>query len=266
MSRASHLRPQKRSDWIVDQIKLWMVERCKAPGDRLPPEKELARIFGAGRGTVREALKSLEVQGFIVNVPGSEGGAILAEVPYARAMQLLRNYFHFKTLTFAQVYTLRKLIEPELAAMAIGHLSEEHFSKLAQCIDICECGDYSRATQRRQQRIAELEFHNLLATACPSPILSFIGRFLNDVLRDLVVMSDANFVRHEEFRIATCDYHRRLVEALRAGDAEVVRQLMLDHMLQAEAYMVELDAELDRTWLGRPQMREEGAMILEGLG
>jgi DNA-binding FadR family transcriptional regulator len=265
MQRIADYRPPKRSDWIADQIKCWIVERSKAPGDRLPPEKELLRIFGAGRGTVREALKSLEVQGLIVNVPGSDGGAVLAEVPYLRAMQLLRNYFHFKTVTFSQVYAVRRLTEPELAAAATGHVTEEQFRDLSRHVAVCECGDYSRASRRREQRMAELEFHNILAQACPNPILAFLGRFLNDVLRDLVAMSEADFVRHEEFRVANCDHHRRLIEALRAEDAQTVRAVMLDHMQQAEAYMVELDARLDGTWLGPPAPGEERSVILTGL-
>jgi DNA-binding FadR family transcriptional regulator len=113
--------------------------------------------------------------------------------------------------------------------------------------------------------MAELEFHNILAQACPNPILAFLGRFLNDVLRDLVAMSEADFVRHEEFRVANCDHHRRLIEALRAEDAQTVRAVMLDHMQQAEAYMVELDARLDGTWLGPPAPGEERSVILTGL-
>jgi GntR family transcriptional regulator, transcriptional repressor for pyruvate dehydrogenase complex len=264
MKRIADQRPLKRSDWIADQIKGWMVLRGKAPGDRLPPERELLRIFRAGRGTVREALKSLEVQGLIVNVPGSDGGAVMAEVPYERAMQLLRNYFHFRSVTFAQVYAVRKLTEPELAAAATGHLSEAQLEELAHLVEVCDRGDYSRAARRREQRIAELEFHNVLAAACPNPVLAFLGRFLNDVLRDLVAMSEADFVRHEEFRAANCGHHRRLLEALRAGDAEAVRERMQAHMHQAGAAMVELDARLDGTWLGPPQTHQAGT-VLEGL-
>jgi GntR family transcriptional regulator, transcriptional repressor for pyruvate dehydrogenase complex len=265
MHRIANQRPKKRSDWIADQIKGWIVLRGKAPGDRLPPERELLRIFGAGRGTVREALKSLEVQGLIVNLPGSDGGAVLAEVPYGQAMQLLRNYFHFRTVTFAQVYAVRKLTEPELAAAATGRLSEAQMDELARYVEVCDCGDYSRAARRREQRIAELEFHNVLATACPNPILAFLGRFLNDVLRDLVAMSESNFARHEEFRVANCGHHRQLLEALRAGDAMAVRKRMLAHMRQAEADMVELDARLEGTWLGPPQMHQGGTVVLESL-
>jgi hypothetical protein len=65
--------------------------------------------------------------------------------------------------------------------------------------------------------------------------------------------------------VATCGFHRRLIEALRAEDARTVRAVMLDHMQQAEDYMAELDARLDGTWLGPPAAGEERSVILTGL-
>lgn len=254
-------RPQKRSDWIVEQIKRWIVEEGKRPGDKLPHEKELIRIFSAGRGTVREALKSLEVQGLIVNMPGADGGAVLCEVPYARAMHLLRNYFHSKTVTFAQVYAARKFVEPEVAATAVGHLSAQDFEQLQASLDICQCNDRGRHAQRKAQRTAELDFHDIIARACPNPLLAFIGRFLNDVLRDLVVLSAENFTRHGDFLAQNCRYHASVLEALKREDPDAVRALMHEHMVDAESYMIELDAQIEGTWLGPPRMRDEDASM-----
>ena len=53
----------KRGDVMVEEIKAWIAERRIAPGDRLPKESELQSLFGVSKGTAREALKSLEVQG-----------------------------------------------------------------------------------------------------------------------------------------------------------------------------------------------------------
>ncbi|WP_022728880.1 FadR/GntR family transcriptional regulator [Fodinicurvata sediminis] len=260
--QAPSQRPHKRSDVIVEQIKRWIVEEGKRPGDKLPHEKELIRIFSAGRGTVREALKSLEVQGLIINMPGADGGAVLSEVPYGRAMHLLRNYFHSRTVTFGQVYAVRKFVEPEVAAAAVGHLSKRDFEQLQASIETCQCSDRERHLQRKTQRAAELDFHDIIARACPNPLMAFIGRFLNDVLRDLVVLSAENFTRHGDFLSQNCRYHALVMDALRKEDAEAVRALMHEHMIDAESYMIELDAQIEGTWLGPPRMREEDASML----
>ncbi|WP_443798290.1 FadR/GntR family transcriptional regulator, partial [Burkholderia gladioli] len=69
--------------------------------------------------TVREALKSLEVQGLIKVTTGPGGGGMVVEVPLDRTLQLLQNYLFFKDVSIDDIYTVRKLLEPELAAGAV---------------------------------------------------------------------------------------------------------------------------------------------------
>ena len=82
----------KRADQIVESVKRWVVVNGKQPGDRLPNERELMAQFECSKGTVREALKSLEVQGLVSIKTGPNGGAVLERVPYEKASQLLRNF------------------------------------------------------------------------------------------------------------------------------------------------------------------------------
>ncbi len=68
---------RKRTDEIVDAIKRMIVEHGLGPGDRLPQERDLITQFSASKGTVREALKALEVQGLISVRTGPGGGAFI---------------------------------------------------------------------------------------------------------------------------------------------------------------------------------------------
>src|SRR5260370_5554901 len=80
--RSPHLRSQKRGDLVVEEIKRWIAERRLGPGDKLPKEDELQTLFGVSKGTAREALKSLEVQGLVTMSTGPAGRApIGAEAP-----------------------------------------------------------------------------------------------------------------------------------------------------------------------------------------
>lgn len=69
-------------------------------------------------------------------------------------------------------------------------------------------------------------------------------RFLNDMLRDLVVVKKAYIPERKQFDEANHRYHRELVEAYRDEDKERVRQLMDEHMRDAEAHMSALEAEM----------------------
>src|SRR5215467_763037 len=166
--RSTQLRTPKRGDLVVEEIKRWIAERRVGPGDKLPKENELQALFGVSKGTAREALKSLEVQGLITVSTGPAGGATISEVPLERTFQLLQNYLFFRDLNVAQIYAIRRVLEPELAAGAVTHLTEADFEALECSIDAC-APTPETAAQARAQRQEDLHFHDVLAAANPNP-------------------------------------------------------------------------------------------------
>lgn len=238
----------KRADQIVEAVKRWVVVSNIQPGERLPNEKPLMELFGCSKGTVREALKSLEVQGLISIKTGPNGGAVLVQVPYPLASQMLRNYLHFQHPTGPDIYELRDLVEPEIARLVVGKLSAEDLNELERLTNLCAPVADSME-QRLEQRIAELDFHSLLAARCGNPLLGFIGRFLNDLLKDLVIFKKVQLPEQREFSKSNLHYHQELVTAFRAQDAVAVERLMREHMQCAHAFNLELEAQLSKQLL-----------------
>jgi DNA-binding FadR family transcriptional regulator len=245
-------RKMKRSDQIVESVKRWVVVKDIQPGDRLPNEKALMELFECSKGTVREALKSLEVQGLIRLKTGPGGGAILAQVPYPLASQLLRNYLHFQHPTGPDIYRLRKLVEPELAYLVVGKLTAEDLQLMEKLTESC-ARPPADIKERLQQRIAELDFHSILAERCPDPLLAFIGRFLNDLIKDLVIYQKVHLPEQLEFSRENLNYHRQLLVAYKAEDGEAVRELMYQHMLSAEKFNKELQGQLTGSLLSQEE-------------
>ncbi len=235
----------KRSDQIVNAIKRWVAVNGKQPGDRLPNEKELIAQFDCSKGTIREALKSLEVQGLITIRTGPNGGAVLAPVPYEKASELLRNFLHFQQPTGPDIYALRSLIEPEIAALVTPLLTEDDFAHLQALITRCET-EPRTFEERVEQRISELEFHVVLAQRCGNSILAFIGRFLNDMIRDLVIFKKSALPEQREFSCENLKHHQELLEAFRKRDADLARELMSRHMKSAEHFNRELEGKLNQ--------------------
>lgn len=246
-------KKMKRSDQIVESVKRWVVLRDIQPGYRLPNEKELMVLFECSKGTVREALKSLEVQGLIILKTGPNGGSILVQVPYPLASQLLRNYLHFQHPTGPDIYRLRKLVEPELAALVVNDLTEADLEELEQLTEQCAIAP-KNLDERLAQRIAELDFHNVLANCCKDPLLAFIGRFLNDLIKDLVIYKKVQLPEQLDFSRDNLHYHRELVKAFRAKNIAQVRHLMSEHMASAERFNVELEGQLSNGFLSSPEL------------
>lgn len=236
---------RKRSDVIAEEVKRWIVTENMSPGDKLPQEKELTELFDSSRWTIREALKSLEVQGLITITSGPRGGASVAEVSQENAVQHLANYFYFKPLTVSHIYDLRVILEPIMAREAVEHLTEEQLDRMVETIEITKNGTKTQES-RRQRREAELEFHNILAEACPNEMVTFICRFLNDLLNDWVVFNQVYAVSNEKFSCETQDFHESLLDAFRQKDSDAVQQLMMAHMKHAAFHTVESNGEIER--------------------
>jgi len=238
--RVRHL---KRSDLVAEEIKRLITGRSLNPGDRLPREGELQAQFGASKGTIREALKSLEVQGFLKISTGPAGGGTLIEVTLDRTLQLLQNYLFFKDVTIDGIYEARRLLEPELAAGAVPHLTDDDFLALERSIACCD--PTSSHEDLLSQRREDVNFHDILAAANPNSFLRFICELINEMIRQLIVYGNrAPESEHRRFGEANAAIHRQITAAARARDVEAVRRLMAQHMEEAARHVKRMKGRL----------------------
>ena len=236
---------QSRPQAVADTIKEWMVAQGLEPGDRLPGEPELIRHFGMAKGTIREALKVLETQGLIRTRTGPGGGAFVDAVSEQRAHALLANYLYFKSTTIGDIYQLRRALEPELAADLAGKLSREDLARLRDAMTVYEQPPQTME-EEQVQRIAELEFHEILADLSPNPLMASQCRFLVSLLKNLAVCRKIYRRRIPEFRKQGRDYQTRLLRALEEGDGETARAVMGEHMRTAQMVMEKQEAIVQR--------------------
>jgi DNA-binding FadR family transcriptional regulator len=243
--RAGRLTIQKRADLVTEDIKKLITDRRLNPGDRLPMEKDLQKLFAVSKSTIREALKSLEVQGLVTISTGPSGGATIMEVPLERTFQLMQNYLFFKDVGMEDIYAARRLLEPELAAGAVPYLGEAEFAALEHNIDCCRPRSLD-GTVLVRQRMADLDFHDVFAAKNPNPFLRFTCELINAMLRRLIVFStDTPLEEHRAFGQANVTIHAAIAKAARARDVERVRDLMRAHMIEASEYVKRLNGRLD---------------------
>lgn len=248
---AAKRRGKKRPLRIADEIKDWIVVHGLQPGDRLPGERELIDRFKASKGTIREALQALETQGLVRSRTGPGGGTFVEALSGAKAMELLGNYFFFQNPTIGDIYAVRRVLEPELAASVAGRLQEAAFKRLEQTMQIYVDPPKDLEEERRQ-RHAELDFHGILVDYCDNPVLAFMCRFLQSLLRELTVCRRIYEVPNPDLRESGLTYQVRLLRALRRGDAEAAREIMHEHMCTAQRYMEEREAVLQAKFLQVP--------------
>ena len=102
-------------DQVVQHIRQGIIEGEYPHDTKLLP-RAIAERCGTSFIPVREAMRILEAQGLVKSRTGPGGGTFVHEVSKERARALLGNYFYFQHLTIRDIYELRRVLEPELAA------------------------------------------------------------------------------------------------------------------------------------------------------
>jgi DNA-binding FadR family transcriptional regulator len=238
--RQPPIRRPKLSNLIADDLRQWIAREGLKPGDRLPNERTLLEHYSCSKGTVREALKVLEVNGLVKMQTGPNGGAEIQAVSVHSSIQQLRTYLHFLDLGFEHVYAVRRTVEVTLAEEVVDLITEDQLTRMeanvTACVEARERGD--RALARR----LELDFHDILCEPCTNPFLAFICNFINGVLRDLVEFRREENDTKDAFGQHNAHSHLDLIAALRRRDRKAVRAITEEHMNCAEMFMTKLDA------------------------
>lgn len=222
---------------VADAIKDWVVERGMSAGDRLPSEPEMISIFGMAKGTIREAMRILEAQGLVETKTGPGGGSFVRQVSNERARSLLGNYFFFKDLKIGDIYQLREMLEPELAASLAGKLSESVLQDLERDI-----AGYSSPPQtleeERDHHIKSLRFHMHLAQLADNALLGFLIDFMASILSDITISRHLYDPPNPQLWRKGVEYQSQLVKSLRDGEATKARKIMASHMQNARKQML----------------------------
>ncbi len=247
VSLARRSRPQR----IADAIKQLIVQDKLKSGDRLPSESELIARFAMAKSTIREATRILEGQGLIESKTGPGGGVFVKQVSNERARALLGNYFYFHNLKVGDIYQLRKLLEPELAASLAGRISAAQIDRLADNL-ASHHAEPKTPEQEKDHHIHSLKFHALLASFAQNALLGFLVEFMVDILSDITVDRRLFEPANRELWRKGRRYQSMLIEALKSGDSAIARAIMLEHMQTAERLMkIQEQAVLSAYLLGR---------------
>src|SRR4030095_3390737 len=122
------IRKTRIHEEVFSQIHELIKEGRFKARDQLPSERELAETFKVSRTSVREALRALESQGLIVSRTGM--GNFVADLPVESLVAPLARFLIVDKKELADVFEMRKLIEPQIAALAAERATESDIAQL----------------------------------------------------------------------------------------------------------------------------------------
>src|SRR6476659_6827129 len=103
---------------ICDRIRAQIAAGTLRPGDKLPPERELAEQLGVGRNALREALRSLEIAGIVRLQKGAKGGAFIQAGDTSRMDEVVRDMLSLGSISVAELTEARLHIQDLVVRLA----------------------------------------------------------------------------------------------------------------------------------------------------
>lgn len=189
-----------------------------APGTQLPPEAKMLEEYRVGRGSLREALRILEVHGLISIKPGPRGGPTVDQVHTRNFGRMASLFFQMDGVTFRELIEARLTMEPLLARRAAEVGEPGLLAELARFEQV------ARADEEYLRHAAG--FHELVAGMSGNRIVSLLGQSLADIVRDRVTDSLYPKSRRRE----VLGTHGDIARAIAAGEADLAERLMREHM------------------------------------
>lgn len=202
---------------LVERLLDHMTERRLGAGDRLPAERELATQLGVSRASVVQALVALEVQG-VIDVRHGDG-AVIRQVPADRqVLRVLRERRH----RLREVIEARQALEVRIADLAAQRRTPADLERIEAAMTEM-AGDVERGG--RGVRGDEM-FHAAVTAAAHSGLLGSLMAEISELVRETRIESLSQPGRPAE----SLDAHRRVVDAIRAGDGPAAAAAMSEHI------------------------------------
>ncbi|MFN2221846.1 MAG: FadR/GntR family transcriptional regulator [Chloroflexota bacterium] len=214
------LRSSKYSEQISRQLLQRIVDGHFKPGERLPPERDLASIFNVSRVVVRESIGSLEAKG-IVDVRQGRGTTVNPVDEWNTLDSQVLLLLHGDEV-FGQLMETRQIIEPEMAALAAERILDDELEPLRLCSELPE----DDAVEEHVER--DMNFHLMIAKATHNPVLLMVLSSTSELLRE---------GRRRIFNVPgelakARQWHQAIYEAIASRDADAAREAMAAHMEQ----------------------------------
>lgn len=204
-------------------------------GDRLPPERDLAKQLGVSRPTLRAGIRSLAAVGVLKSKQGAGTFVVQDDASPALDSNPLRLLASLHGLSSAEMFEARLLLEMAITGLAAERATSEHLAALAE--ELAEM--FATLDEPEEYLVHDMRFHQLIAAASGNRIITALMNMVASILFD--VRSKTVHRAHDLKESA--EMHRQIFRSIREGNIEAARNAMRDHLLLAQKAQSEEIAE-----------------------
>jgi DNA-binding FadR family transcriptional regulator len=212
---------------VLERIETDLLDGRLQPGDRLPPERELASTLGVGRSSVREALRVLEVMGLIRTGTGSgpTSGAIIIATPRGGMSTLLRLQVAAQGFPLDDIVQTRLVLE----SAVVEALAADTSRSTADARLVVQAMDAADLTPAEFLAL-DAQLHLALAEASGNTVIAAMMGGLRTAIESYVQAGAVMLADWNATAARLRREHHSILDAVDAGDGARARTLIHDHI------------------------------------
>ena len=225
----SVFRPRKTATLLAQRIVGEIADRQLDPGTPLPPEREMLEEYGVARGTLREALRFLEIQGVVTIKTGPGGGPVVGRPESRHFASTIAMMLQLSYTSFGAVLEARVTLEPARARMAAERITDEELEELHDSlIQLREHIDDVDLFLAENER-----FHSIIAQAAGNAVFALVISSLTWICDGTALGVEYS----EESRKAVSREHTRIYRAIALRDPDRAAAAMAVHIGDFATYL-----------------------------
>ena len=219
-----HFKPIKQfriSEEVLSQLKESILLGKFKSGEKLPSERELTEDFQVSRGVIREAIRILEITGFVTLRQGPAGGAFVTDLSFDHVGSAFLDLFLANKVSIPELANVRLYIEPEVARLAALNATQEDKKRLIEAQE----GEFLTAATTAIRINQFQKVHHVIAESCQNHFYEAISK---SMLRLTYEVVDAVNPDHEALHMP--GEHQHIIDAIIGANAAAARAAMQTHM------------------------------------
>jgi GntR family transcriptional regulator, transcriptional repressor for pyruvate dehydrogenase complex len=221
------VRVPKTAELVAAHLRRQIVRGELVEGDALPPEAVLMEQFGVSRPTLREAFRVLESEALISVRRGAHGGARVHTPNGDVAARYAGLVLEYRGTTLADVYEARAMLEPPCVGLLATRRTDTDLARLRAALAAADTADPDSA------RGASAQFHALVVELGGNQTVTVLAgmlRHIIDLTQDGQIFGEGQPPASDDLGADSVRAHRRILEAIEAGDALATEELWRRHL------------------------------------
>ena len=217
-------RQQKAYKGVIDYFKKKIMDGELRPGEKLPPERDIAERLNVSRNSVREAIRIMDMTGVISSQQGS-GNYITCEFQKSLA-ETMTMMFAMDQIDYKQISQIRRALECLAFSLAIEHASEEQIKEMESLVK-----ELDKSTDDVKNAALDKKLHFMLAQSSGNILVLDFLEACSGVIDSFIHDMRAAILRTEERKKLLNECHKKLIEALKEKDETKGQEALKRHFI-----------------------------------